>query len=50
MKEFKFYSPEVRIKVTTDFPSNNLTFNFLFYPVIILFTLFSQLLVFSPIE
>lgn len=39
MKEFKFYSPEIRIKVTTDLPSNNRTFNFLFYPVIILFYL-----------
>ena len=39
MKKFKFYNPEVRMKVTTDIPSNNRIFNFFFYLVMILFYL-----------
>lgn len=63
MKKFKFYSPDVRIKITTDVPSNNRIFNFLFYPAIILFSLvlaafnffafsvdYFRKAVFSPIE
>lgn len=36
MKKFKFYNPEMRMKVTTGIPSNNRIFNFFFYLAMIL--------------
>ena len=45
MKKFKFYNPEVRMKVTIDnIPSNNRIFNFFFYLVMILFYLILTIL------